>query len=129
VILVPRPDGGRRALELIAIADRRQADGRPWLVHCARDVSDEARVQDYLARLASRSTPGVANSRPSQGLPLTRRQSEVLALLAQDETLQGVALGLGVSHATVRNHVQHILSRLGAHSIPEAVARFLLGRS
>jgi DNA-binding CsgD family transcriptional regulator len=30
------------------------------------------------------------------------------------------------SPVTVRNHVQHILRKLGAHSIAEAVARHLL---
>jgi DNA-binding CsgD family transcriptional regulator len=30
------------------------------------------------------------------------------------------------SAVTIRNHVQHILRKTGAHSIPEAVARHLL---
>jgi DNA-binding CsgD family transcriptional regulator len=34
-----------------------------------------------------------------------------------------------VSHATVRNHVQHILAKTGSHSILEAVARYLLEMS
>jgi DNA-binding NarL/FixJ family response regulator len=38
-----------------------------------------------------------------------------------------IAKRLFVSHATVRNHVQHILAKLGAHSILESIALHLLG--
>jgi DNA-binding NarL/FixJ family response regulator len=31
-----------------------------------------------------------------------------------------------VSYATIRNHVQHLLRKLGAHSLLEAVARSLV---
>ncbi|MDH4038859.1 MAG: helix-turn-helix transcriptional regulator [Candidatus Krumholzibacteria bacterium] len=57
---------------------------------------------------------------------LTQREREILSLLAEDATLHEIAERLGVSYATVRNHVQHILRKLGVHSILEAVAVFLL---
>jgi DNA-binding NarL/FixJ family response regulator len=46
----------------------------------------------------------------------------------RDETLWAIASDLRISHATVRNHVQRILEKLGAHSIPQAVASTLIDR-
>jgi hypothetical protein len=34
-----------------------------------------------------------------------------------------VAKGMGVSYATARTHIQHVLDKLGVHSRLEAVAR------
>jgi len=46
--------------------------------------------------------------------------------MSEDATLESIATRLGVSYATVRNHVQHILAKLDAHSMLEAIARFVL---
>lgn len=53
---------------------------------------------------------------------LTPREVEVLEMLGRGMTNQGMATALHVSVNTVRNHVQHILEKLGAHSKLEAVA-------
>lgn len=37
--------------------------------------------------------------------------------------VKGIALQLGLSETTVRNHVRGVLQRLGCHSQLEAVAR------
>lgn len=52
---------------------------------------------------------------------LTRRQVEILRLLARGTTPRAIALALGVSPVTVRNHIQTAMERLGAHSRLEAV--------
>jgi DNA-binding CsgD family transcriptional regulator len=98
----------------------------PFLVHCALDADEEHRIGEYVARLASR-TP-VRRSRRGAGRTgrLTLREREVLARLVRDETLWTIACDLRITHATVRNHVQHILTKLGAHSIAEAVALSLV---
>jgi DNA-binding NarL/FixJ family response regulator len=54
--------------------------------------------------------------------PLTRRELEVLRLLATGVNTKGAAEKLHVSPATVRNHVQNIFGKLGVHSRLEAVA-------
>lgn len=54
---------------------------------------------------------------------LTRRQREILYLLAEGMRVGQIATRLTLSEATVRNHVRAILSELGAHSQLEAVAR------
>lgn len=62
-------------------------------------------------------------SRPSPpGGDLTHRESEVLQLIGAGRSNQQTARELGISVHTVRNHVQHILDKLGAHSQLEAVA-------
>lgn len=57
--------------------------------------------------------------------PLTARELEVLTLLHKGMTVSAIAGKLSVCTSTVRNHTQHILSKLNVHSRYEAVA---LGR-
>jgi DNA-binding NarL/FixJ family response regulator len=62
---------------------------------------------------------------------LTKREREILYLVAEGRTNQAIATQLVLSVHTVRTHVQTILAKLGAHSKLEAVAvaqrRRLLG--
>lgn len=51
---------------------------------------------------------------------LTRREEEVLALLATGCTVRQVEERLVVSYATARSHVQHVYAKLGVHSREEA---------
>jgi DNA-binding CsgD family transcriptional regulator len=96
------------------------------LVHCALDDDRAERVEAYLGRVVLRTRPADLHRSQLLDAGLTRREFEVLRLLAEDETLQGIALRLRISYATVRNHVQHLLGKLGLHSIMEAVALYLL---
>ena len=57
-----------------------------------------------------------------EALPLSEREREVLRLLALGRTTRNIADSLHVSHPTVRNHIQNILKKLGAHSRLEALA-------
>lgn len=52
----------------------------------------------------------------------TSREREVLAELCCGRSTKRVAEELGVSTTTVRNHVQHLLAKFGAHSRLELVA-------
>jgi DNA-binding CsgD family transcriptional regulator len=52
---------------------------------------------------------------------LTARQCEVLRLLGEALGTSGIAVRLGVSEETVRNHIRAIFRELGAHSRLEAV--------
>lgn len=62
---------------------------------------------------------------------LTRREQEVLELIAAGYGSLNIAARLGLSHATVRSHIQRLLRRLEVHSQVEAVSlafrRGLLG--
>lgn len=55
-------------------------------------------------------------------LPLSEREREVLQLLAAGKTSKAIADALCISPVTVRNHVQRILEKLGAHTRLQAVA-------
>jgi DNA-binding CsgD family transcriptional regulator len=54
---------------------------------------------------------------------LSPRQREVLGLLAVGMRAREIGLELGLSEATVRNHIRGVLHRLDSHSQLEAVAR------
>lgn len=69
---------------------------------------------------------------PADAPGLTRRQEEVLALLAEGVRPKEIAQQLSLSVATVRNHVHALLRRLGVRSQLEAAAKgraLGLGRS
>lgn len=53
---------------------------------------------------------------------LTRREREVLALLARGADNAGIAQPLVISPETARTHVQNVLGKLGVHSRLEAAA-------
>jgi DNA-binding NarL/FixJ family response regulator len=52
---------------------------------------------------------------------LTKRQLEVLRLLAEGRSTDEIATKLGLSTTTVRNYVANLLLRLGVHSRLQAV--------
>ncbi|HLM35254.1 MAG TPA: LuxR C-terminal-related transcriptional regulator, partial [Gaiellaceae bacterium] len=69
-------------------------------------------------RLASRSA-----RRPSGvGYDLTRREREVLRLLAAGISQEGIASRLFISPKTVATHIQRVIGKLGVHSRAQAVA-------
>lgn len=118
---LPAPGGGRQEVTVVVIV---LADGR--LVHCVVDVGRERRLRKFIDRVVLRTPENGPDEHHGRTEELTSREREILALLAEDATLHEIAERLGVSYATVRNHVQHILAKLGVHSILEAVAVFLL---
>jgi DNA-binding CsgD family transcriptional regulator len=120
-IALPMADGSRRDATVVIIG---LADGR--LVHCVVDTSSELRLRNFLDHVTLRTPDTDSGAARERVGALTAREQEVLALLAEDVALHDIAERLGVSYTTVRNHVQHILGKLGVHSILEAVAVFLL---
>lgn len=63
---------------------------------------------------------------------LTRRQLEIVRLIAAGRTTESIAADLGITIDTVRNHVRNVLRRLGVHSrigaVVEAQRRGFLRR-
>ena len=53
---------------------------------------------------------------------LTRREREVLGLLSQGISNEGIAQALVISPETARTHIQNVLGKLGVHSRLEAAA-------
>src|SRR6185295_11089109 len=57
-----------------------------------------------------------ASAEELRSLGLTRRQSEVLHLLAQGRRVDQIATDLFISPRTVRKHLEHVYACLGVHS-------------
>jgi DNA-binding CsgD family transcriptional regulator len=101
------------------------------LVHILHPVDDRER----LARALERFVPAAAGTaRPAEdvsepgleeGTPagsLTPREREVLRWMAAGLQNKDIAKRLGLSLATVRNHIHNTLEKLGVHSKLEAVS-------
>jgi PAS domain S-box-containing protein len=91
----------------------------PTTVHLFRDVTA---TKDVLRLVQQRLASPVPAPLADDG-PLTKRELEVLRLLASGTGTKAAAESLHVSPVTVRNHVQSIFRKLGVHSRLEAVAR------
>jgi DNA-binding NarL/FixJ family response regulator len=61
-----------------------------------------------------------AAARPAGGL--TRRELEILALLARGLSQREIAAELTISSSTVARHIEHVLAKLDVHSRAQAVA-------
>ncbi|HQQ77928.1 MAG TPA: LuxR C-terminal-related transcriptional regulator [Thermoanaerobaculia bacterium] len=103
------------------------------LVHVFEN-GDGAVLDALLARVTSVVAPPAEPvfGPPEERITLSPREQQILELLAGGYGSINIAARLGLSHATVRNHVQHLLRRLGVHSQVEAVSlafrRGMLGR-
>lgn len=97
----------------------------PLAVHLVRDVTDRRRVEALraVANHADRGERGEGAEDPGHVPPLSRREQQVIALLAHGYQPDEIASGLGLSPITVRNHVTRAMSKLGVHSRLEAVVR------
>jgi PAS domain S-box-containing protein len=100
----------------LTVADGTTARG--LTIHLLRDVTATRETMALLQERLAASTPAAE----SNGNGLTARELEVLRMVASGVRTKGIAERLRVSPATVRNHVQNILGKLGAHSRLEAVA-------
>lgn len=56
--------------------------------------------------------------------PLTERESEVLALVAEGKTTKEIAKELYLTPGTIRNYISSILEKLGVGNRIEAISRF-----
>lgn len=72
-------------------------------------------VDVLLCELAAREPGG-----PHRPGPLTRREQEVLELVARGFSNARIASSLGITEKTAGHHVSHILAKLGVHNRTEA---------
>jgi PAS domain S-box-containing protein len=104
---------------LVAQAARRDLG---TTVHLFRDVTAtreiETLVREHLACVAQPPRPDGTSGHGE----LTRRELEILRLIAGGANTRVMAERLRVSPATVRNHVQNLLGKLQVHSRLEAAA-------
>ena len=82
-------------------------------------------MKEISLRLVRPAAPRAPRRRELSGdlRELTAREREILSLLAVGMGTAAIAGHLGISTATVRNHVQRIIAKLRVHSRLAAVAR------
>lgn len=56
---------------------------------------------------------------------LTKREREVFLLLVENKTTKDIALELGISEKTVRNHISNVMQKLGVKGRASAVVELL----
>lgn len=82
-----------------------------------------------LRRLAAEEEDSRKSARqhglPRRESPLTRREMEVLELMALGKTNREIAENFFISVGTTKNHVEHIISKLGVSDRTQAVVRSL----
>jgi DNA-binding NarL/FixJ family response regulator len=84
-------------------------------IHLFHDVTATREILSLLRKRLA--VPPAAESNGG----LTPRELEILRIIATGVSTKGAAEKLHVSPATVRNHVQNVLGKLGAHSRLAAV--------
>jgi PAS domain S-box-containing protein len=91
---------------------------RPATVHLFRDIT----ATKKLLEIVQERTAPTAQSNGNGASALTKREIEILQLMAAGANTKVLAERLHVSPATVRNHAQNIFAKLDVHSGLEVVA-------
>lgn len=104
-----RHAGGHR---LRVVVDVQPSSGRShgWIYHFQPD------------RRRAPAPPVPENRPPEPAFILTHRELDALRLLARGASTTDMAREMGITSTTVRNHVQHLLEKLGAHNRLQAVS-------
>jgi len=120
---------------ILSVARRRGS--RIWLLVNYQPLTREGGAAIDGLVLSMRRYPGSGDVRdgPSHAppraadRPLTRRERDVIGLIALGYNTTQSADELGISSETVRTHVRNAMSKLGAHSRAQLVALTLSGDS
>jgi PAS domain S-box-containing protein len=121
VVLGPKPREYTLVYLMTQMHRRRRAD----------EAIDRLLAQANVPGITVPGTPGTtgAEQRGTGKKPrLTRRQLQVLLLVAEGKNSDDIAAELGISIFTVRTHIQGILRTFGAANRLEAVSRALQER-
>jgi len=115
----------------VLVAEEMYPSG-PYSIHIVRSNDTGKRLEILLRDFAqgqSHSASGMENlglnlnRSPILETNLTKRELEVLRILAKGGTTSSIATELHISRTTVNNHVQNILRKLDVHTRLEAIRR------
>lgn len=122
--------GGLRWINVSILALPAVEGSASLIVHLFRDATGTKQQELFTRqvlglaqnlRQASRLEVQPLLQKPAAG-PLTEREIEVLALMAEGLSTEKIAEALSVSRSTTRNHIQNILQKLHVHNRSAAVA-------
>lgn len=120
---VTRADSESVRADLSIIVVRGPTRSKFNLIHLVRPLGENKEAEN------AGSDPGTAGSSEQDSnfeptsVSLTRREIEILQLVAAGTGTTDIARILNVSVSTIRNHLQSILTKLNVHSRLEAVFR------
>ena len=107
--------------EVVVEAVRRVREGEsPLDTHLAARLLRRLAAESEQRGLPLRGRHGVSPS-----AALTRRESEVLELMKQGKSNRQIAEELTISPGTAKNHVEHIIGKLGVSDRTQAVVKGL----
>lgn len=104
----------------------------PYTLHIVRPSDMQKRfellVRDFVVSETSLPEVNVGElfarqKSPTRSTDLTKREIEILRLLAKGDSTARISEQLYISKTTANNHIQHIIKKLAAHSRLEAVRR------
>ena len=111
-IAMARINGARALVPLDADPDR-----------LVKAITAAATVGHHIDSALAVFATSVEGARAADGRSLSRREFEVLQLIAEGRTAVQIALRLQITAETARTHVSHILRKLDARDRAHAVAR------
>jgi PAS domain S-box-containing protein len=115
-------DGPAVWLDMSVISVPASPERPAMLVHLFRDVTVAHEVESLVRSRSILGNGADESDAPGLSGDLTARQREVLGLIKAGASTAEVAKRLGISPATVRNHIQNIFAKLEVHTRLEAVA-------
>ena len=119
-LLVTHASGNELWLNVSTILIRDEEGTLEAVIHLFHDVTARRSMEIHLRRILNEQLHSLEP--PTRSMEqLTSREREILKHLAAGLPNHTIAHRLSISRATVRNHIQKILNKLGVHSKLEAV--------
>jgi DNA-binding CsgD family transcriptional regulator len=120
---------GRKWLNVSILAVPIAHGPSPLVVHLVREIDLRKRIESatwdilvHVGHLTGQTAERILEkAAPHAPAALTPREIAVLRLLAAGMGTKGAAVRLGISPATLRNHTQRALKKLGCHARLAAV--------
>lgn len=121
-LLARRKDGESLWLNVSLLLIPMEPNGERYIAHLLRDASQEKHALAFTQQISSfieahtGLIPSLENPPSPNSSSLSKRQREILRLLAGGGNLKTIAQHLSISPHTVRNHLWKISTKLGLHS-------------
>ncbi len=84
--------------------------GGRYVVH-DKEMSEEE-ILGWIEETVGKATPSIMTSTEDSFIPLSPREMEILEYVTRGKSNKEIALALGISHQTVKNHMTAILRKL-----------------